>query len=184
MTLLVGLGNIGKEYELTRHNVGFMLIDLILSSNDFEYVGGKKFSGELYKKSNVLLLKPSTYMNSSGVSVKSVCDFYKPEHIIVIHDDLDLELGSLKFKNGGSNAGHNGLKSIDLLIGSDYNRVRIGIGNNKNNTIAHVLGKFTTEQFEILNRVLEKAKEAVFELIKTKDINSISSKFTSKAVAS
>ena len=90
MTLIAGLGNIGKEYENTRHNVGFMLIDLILKDGGYSDVSSAKFQGELYKNGSLLLLKPSTYMNSSGKSLKAVNDFYKPNHIIVIHDDLDI----------------------------------------------------------------------------------------------
>ena len=181
MTLVAGLGNIGSEYENTRHNVGFMLADLLLNDGGFSSVGGSKFKGELFKKSSLLILKPSTFMNASGIAVKLVCDFYKPDQIIIIHDDLDLNLGALKFKNGGSNAGHNGLKSIDTLIGTNYDRVRIGISNDKNNVISHVLGKFNDEELNLLSPVLIQAKQAVLELISSKDINLISSKFSLKA---
>ncbi|MBR2918221.1 MAG: aminoacyl-tRNA hydrolase, partial [Campylobacter sp.] len=118
MTLVAGLGNIGKEYENTRHNVGFMLVDLILKDGGFSDVSSAKFQGELYKKGSLLLLKPSTYMNASGKSLKAVNDFYKPEHIIVVHDELDIAFGAMRFKHGGSSGGHNGIKSIDSLIGN------------------------------------------------------------------
>ncbi|MCI7364746.1 aminoacyl-tRNA hydrolase [Campylobacter lanienae] len=181
MTLIAGLGNIGKEYENTRHNVGFMLIDLILKDGGYSDVSSAKFQGELYKNGSLLLLKPSTYMNSSGKSLKAVNDFYKPNHIIVIHDDLDIAFGAMRFKNGGSSGGHNGIKSIDSLIGNNYDRVRIGIGRSDKSVIDYVLGKFDTSELEKLDGILSHAKEAVLALANSNDISAISSKFTLKA---
>ena len=181
MTLIAGLGNIGKEYENTRHNVGFMLIDLILKDGGYSDVSSAKFQGELYKNGSLLLLKPSTYMNSSGKSLKAVNDFYKPNHIIVIHDDLDIAFGAMKFKNGGSSGGHNGIKSIDSLIGTNYDRVRIGIGRSYKSIIDYVLGKFDNSELEKLDGILSHAKEAVLALANSNDISAISSKFTLKA---
>ena len=181
MTLIAGLGNIGKEYENTRHNVGFMLIDLILKDGGYSDVSSAKFQGELYKNGSLLLLKPSTYMNSSGKSLKAVNDFYKPNHIIVIHDDLDIAFGAMRFKNGGSSGGHNGIKSIDSLIGTNYDRVRIGIGRSDKSVIDYVLGKFDNSELEKLDGILSHAKEAVLVLANSNDISAISSKFTLKA---
>ena len=181
MTLIAGLGNIGKEYENTRHNVGFMLIDLILKDGVYSDVSSAKFQGELYKNGSLLLLKPSTYMNSSGKSLKAVNDFYKPNHIIVIHDDLDIAFGAMRFKNGGSSGGHNGIKSIDSLIGNNYDRVRIGIGRSDRSVIDYVLGKFDSSELEKLDGILAHAKEAVLALANSNDISAISSKFTLKA---
>ncbi|WP_086241735.1 MULTISPECIES: aminoacyl-tRNA hydrolase [Campylobacter] len=181
MTLIAGLGNIGKEYENTRHNVGFMLIDLILKDGGYSDVSSAKFQGELYKNGSLLLLKPSTYMNSSGKSLKAVNDFYKPNHIIVIHDDLDIAFGAMRFKNGGSSGGHNGIKSIDSLIGNNYDRVRIGIGRGDKSVIDYVLGKFDNSEMTQLNKILSHAKEAVLALANSGDIAAISSKFTLKA---
>lgn len=179
MILIVGLGNPGSQYEKTRHNIGFMLIDL-LKNEKFTDATSSKFQGELFKFSNLLLLKPQTFMNLSGNSVKAVNDFYKPERIIVIHDDLDLKLGVVKFKIGGSSGGHNGIKSIDSLIGSDYERVRVGIGRAQNSSVTgHVLGNFSQDESECLKKVLNYTKEAVVELIKS-DINTISQKYSSK----
>ena len=181
MILVVGLGNIGKEYENTRHNVGFMLIDLLLKENDFIDLSQSKFKGELFKiDSSLLLLKPNTYMNNSGLSIKAVNDFFKCKRIIVIHDDIDLNLGTLRFKKGGSSGGHNGLKSIDNLWKNDYERVRIGIGKDKN-VASYVLSKFKNEEEVILNKVLEHAKKALFELIRSDDLATIASKYSLKA---
>ena len=181
MTLIAGLGNIGKEYENTRHNVGFMLIDLILKDGGYSDVSSAKFQGELYKNGSLLLLKPSTYMNSSGKSLKAVNDFYKPNRIIVIHDDLDIAFGAMRFKNGGSSGGHNGIKSIDSLIGNNYDRVRIGIGRSDRSVIDYVLGKFDNSEMTQLNKILSHAKEAVLVLANSGDIAAVSSKFTLKA---
>lgn len=184
MILIAGLGNIGKEYENTRHNVGFMLVDLILKDGGFSDVSSAKFQGELYKKGSLLLLKPSTYMNASGKSLKAVNDFYKPERIIVVHDELDIAFGAMRFKHGGSSGGHNGIKSIDALIGNSYDRVRIGIGRSdkgERNVISYVLGEFDNSEMTQLNKILLHAKEAVLALANFGDIAAISSKFTLKA---
>lgn len=131
MHLLVGLGNPGTEYAKTRHNVGFMAVDEIAHRYSFapfkDKLKGQISRGEIDGKS-VLLLKPQTFMNLSGESVAAVCAFYKikPEEIIVFHDDMDLKVGKVKVKYGGSAGGHNGLKSIDAHIGQAYGRVRIG----------------------------------------------------------
>ena len=97
MILIAGLGNPAQKYADTRHNVGFMLIDEILKTGGFSELGSSKFQGELFKKGSLLLLKPQTFMNLSGNSVKAVNDFYKPERIIIVHDDIDLDLGAVKF---------------------------------------------------------------------------------------
>lgn len=181
MILVAGLGNIGDKYEKTRHNVGFMLIDLILKENQAQKISNSKFKGELYKiGSSLLLLKPHTFMNNSGESVKAVNDFYKCDKFIIIHDDIDIPLNALRFKKGGSSGGHNGLKSIDSLCGNDYERIRIGVGKTKD-VINHVLGNFSDDEFVILNKVLEQAKKALFELINS-NIENASSKYTMKNI--
>ena len=182
MILIVGLGNPGPEYSKTRHNVGFMLIDRLKNSN-FTDVSSAKFQGELFKFQNLLFLKPTTFMNLSGRSVKAVTDFYKPERIVVIHDDLDLNFGVVKFKKGGGNGGHNGLKSIDTLMGADYERVRIGIGRSaykgEGVVTGHVLGEFNADEKEGLKKILDYCENALNELIKT-DIDVVSQKFSTK----
>ena len=182
MILIVGLGNPGPEYSKTRHNIGFMLIDRLKNSN-FTDVSSAKFQGELFKFQNLLLLKPATFMNLSGRSVKAVADFYKPERVIVIHDDLDLNFGVVKFKKGGGNGGHNGLKSIDALMGAGYERVRIGIGRSaykgESAVTGHVLGEFNAEEKEGLEKILGYCEDALKELIKT-DIDAVSQKFSVK----
>jgi PTH1 family peptidyl-tRNA hydrolase len=168
MTLIVGLGNIGNEYENTRHNIGFIAINKILSNlENYTTINKAIFKGQLFKSGNYLFLKPSTYMNLSGESVSAVKNFYKIENnnIIVIHDDLDLKLGALRFKKGRGNAGHNGLKSIDSHIGNDYHRIRIGIGRPEGEikVIDYVLGKFKKEELEKLSKTLENTQKAIFD---------------------
>lgn len=178
MILVVGLGNPGNEYKNTKHNIGFMLIDE-LAKDGFSEISGSKFQGELFKKGSLLLLKPQTFMNLSGNSVKAVKDFYKPERIIVIHDDLDLNFGAFRFKTGGSSGGHNGIKSIDNLIGNDYERVRIGIGKSVGNVANFVLSKFSETQMAKMAEILNHGKEAVKFLI-SNDITATSQKFSLK----
>lgn len=180
MILVVGLGNIGKEYENTRHNVGFMLVDLLLNELESTQISNTKFKGELFKSNSspLLLLKPHTFMNNSGISVSAVMSFYKCERLVVIHDDIDLSLGTLRFKKGGSSGGHNGLKSIDSFCGSDYERVRIGIGKDKN-VINFVLGRFSDDELKSLEPVLMQAKNAVLALVNS-DITSVASNFSLK----
>lgn len=183
MILFVALGNIGKEYENTRHNAGFMLADLLISEGGFIAQSSTKFKGELYKKGSILLLKPSTYMNLSGESVLATANFYHPERIIVAHDDIDLPLGALRFKLGGSSGGHNGLKNIDKLMGEQYERVRIGVGKSQNgakDTINWVLGAFSDDEKTALAEVLKTAKDACNQAFKGMDIKELSSKFSLK----
>jgi len=167
MKLIVGLGNIGREYENTRHNIGFIAVDKIIFNLNYFSINKKEFKGSLFKVNNFLFLKPSTYMNLSGESVIAVKHFYKIDNndIIVIHDDLDLKLGALKFKKGGSSGGHNGLKSIDKHIGNDYYRIRIGIGRpeKKSEVLNYVLGNFRDEELSKLEQTLLNVEKAIFD---------------------
>ena len=130
MFLIVALGNPGKQYVNNRHNAGFLAIDEILNKISYQEIKKTSFLGLLYKSSDFIFLKPSTYMNASGESVSKVSSFYKisSENIIVIYDDLDLSFGKLKFRIGGRDAGHNGLKSINNFIKNNYKKIKIGIG--------------------------------------------------------
>lgn len=177
MILVVGLGNPGLAYENTRHNAGFMLIDKIVCKQDLQ---NTSFFGELYKKEGVLYLKPSTFMNLSGKSVQAVNAYYKCDKIIVIHDDIDLKLGTLRFKMGGSSGGHNGLKSIDDLLGNEYERIRLGVGK-ASNVSKHVLGRFSKDEEEVLQEVLGTAKAALNELLQNKELSCIQAKYSLKS---
>lgn len=150
MKLIVGLGNPGKEYEKTRHNMGFMCIDKFAKKNNVE-INKNKFDGLytefVYQNEKVILLKPMKYINLSGEVIKKYVDFFKIDinDILIISDDLDMPFGKLKLKLQGSSGGHNGLKNIELhLKTKEYKRIKIGISNNKDiDTKDYVLGKIT-----------------------------------------
>lgn len=158
MWLIAGLGNPGAEYALTRHNIGFIAVDVLADGATFT----QKFHGETatvpFGGEKLVLLKPLTYMNLSGKSVLAAMQFYKlpPERLIVIHDELDLPLGKIRVKQGGGANGHNGIKDIDALIGVDYWRVRMGIGHpgRKTQVHNHVLGRFGVDEMPMLEKVL------------------------------
>jgi len=160
MKLIVGLGNPGREYENTRHNIGFQTIDKYASKLGVS-ISKSKFNG-LYGETmvsgdKVILLKPQSYINLSGEVIRKFVDFYKIniDDILIIHDDLDLEVGTYKIKQKGSSGGHNGLKNIELHLGTqEYKRIKIGISNNKNiDTKDYVLGKLSNEEEKQLNEV-------------------------------
>ena len=181
MTLIVGLGNPDSKYKNNRHNVGFMVIDKLIDDHNTTHTIKSSFKGELHKSKDILFLKPYTYMNLSGESVRAVSDYYKPERIIVIHDDLDLPFGTLRYKLGGGHGGHNGLRSIDAHIGKDYYRVRIGIGKPdfKGDVANFVLSDFPKSQKESLDSILDTSVKATKGLI-NEELSTISSKYTRK----
>ena len=158
MKLIIGLGNPGKEYENTRHNTGFMVLDRLseklnieMTQNKFKGLYGKS----KYKGEDVILLKPQTYMNLSGESVRQVMDFFKinQEDILVIYDDLDMPVGKLRLRQSGSAGGHNGIKNIILHTGSqNFNRIR-------------VLSRFTKDEQDAINQGIENASDAVVDYL-------------------
>ncbi len=166
--LIVGLGNPGSKYAQTRHNVGFEVIDhlaqrwqITLSDQKrFQGIAGEGLTGPL----KIRLLKPQTFMNLSGQSVRAVLDWYKldPTQVLVIYDDLDLPLGKLRMRLSGSAGGHNGMKSIISHLGTQaFPRLRLGIGKSQDETIGHVLGKFALAEAPIVREVLELSSDAV-----------------------
>ncbi|MEZ5893118.1 MAG: aminoacyl-tRNA hydrolase [Parvularculaceae bacterium] len=167
MYLLVGLGNPGEKYARHRHNIGFMAADAIAARYGFG-PAKSKFQGELREGEiggvKTLILKPQTFMNDSGRSVGEAARFYKiaPEHVIVFYDELDLAPGKLRVKTGGGAAGHNGIRSIDAHLGSNYRRVRIGIGHpgDKARVTGHVLGDFSKADQDWLAPMLDAIAEA------------------------
>ena len=160
--LVVGLGNPGNEYNLTRHNVGFMAIDAIAPADSVWKNEKKALTTRFdFNGVRIILAKPQTFMNSSGEAVAAIMQFYKVplENLVVIHDDMDLKVGTLREKTGGSSAGHNGIKSIDAHVGNEYRRIRIGIGhprdfNSPISPVDWVLGKFDSEQLKQINAMV------------------------------
>ena len=172
--LLVGLGNPGKEYELTRHNMGFLFVDELLREfRDVSSQSGDKFRCQLWKgvlpgmQEQWLVAKPQTFMNLSGECVQPLAAWHRipPERILVIHDELDLEPGRMKFKRGGGNAGHNGLKSITQRLGTpDFYRLRLGIGRSPHgggDTVNWVLGRIPAADRDIFLKMVPAAIEVV-----------------------
>ncbi|MBN2896705.1 MAG: aminoacyl-tRNA hydrolase [Campylobacterales bacterium] len=161
--LIVGLGNPGSTYANTRHNVGFRVIDALLRRHRCDPIRKNSFEGELFKCAEHFLLKPSTYMNLSGRSIQAVRTFYKIDDVVVIHDDLDLPFGALRFKHGGGHGGHNGLKSTDAMISSSYLRVRMGIGKpeHKGEVASYVLSPFSAHEEPHLPLWIAQAADAI-----------------------
>jgi PTH1 family peptidyl-tRNA hydrolase len=167
MFLIAGLGNHGSKYHNTKHNFGFLLADELINKFKFESKG-IKFNAELFggeiNNHKILLIKPQTFMNLSGLSIQAFTSFYKIplEKVIILHDDLDLELVRIKTKIGGGNAGHNGLKDIDSRIGKNYTRIRLGIGRPENPAYEisdFVLSKFNSEELGRVEKINQKISE-------------------------
>jgi len=185
VALFVGLGNPGSKYENTRHNIGFRIIDKLVADLGARDLHKASFQGELFKYSHHYFLKPTTFMNLSGKSVLAVKQFYKieSEDIIVIHDDIDLPFGALRFKCGGGHGGHNGLKSIDEVIGKEYLRVRVGVGKpaHKCEVAEYVLHDFSKKEEEHLDRLISHTAEACMKLT-TEPLTEVKSRCSLKSI--
>jgi peptidyl-tRNA hydrolase, PTH1 family len=182
--LIVGLGNPGPAYAQTRHNVGFMVVDELRRRHSVQSISKSSFEGELFKMGEHFLLKPTTFMNLSGRSVLAVKNFYKIDEVIVIHDDLDLPFGALRFKKGGGHGGHNGLKSTDAAITSEYIRVRMGIGKpeHKSQVADYVLHPFSSDEQKHMDIWIAKAADAV-EMLMRSPCEEVASKCSIKALS-
>lgn len=171
--IIVGLGNIGKKYESTHHNAGFMAIDQVAKANQLTFLEEKKFQAYVVEYmdggTKHYFVKPTTYMNNSGIAVKAILDYYKKtnEDLFVIYDDLDLPLGEIRIRKNGSSGGHNGIKSIIENIGTQkFARLRIGIQKQKEvDTIDYVLSKFSKKELEMINPTIEKMPNIVDDLL-------------------
>lgn len=171
MKLIVGLGNPGQEYKNTRHNLGFMVLELLgRISSEARFSTNAKFHGEFLETSKLgkkfILLKPTTFMNNSGKSVAALANFYNlpPEDIWVIYDELALNFGQMRIRQGGGSAGHNGIKSISQSVGEDFFRFRIGINNNltdKTPSEKFVLSRFTQLEREQLPDLCSQACQII-----------------------
>ncbi len=173
--IIVGLGNPGKEYDGTRHNIGFTTVDALASKLEFPAWVEKKdlkclITFQTINDTRAILVKPTTFMNLSGEAVQAVAHFYKiqEESIIVVHDELDIPFGQIRLRRGGSAAGHNGVKSLIEHLGENFGRVRIGIQNDiaaKADSKDFVLGKFTKEEQEHLPELLRETNAILSEYI-------------------
>jgi len=183
MYLIAGLGNPGDKYKLTRHNIGFLVIDAITKNLTTSNINNQNFQSVTLKSSKNIFSKPQTYMNNSGESILNIAEYYNIENhnIIIIHDDLDLPFGTIKFKLGGGHGGHNGLRSIDGHIGDDYIRVRVGIGKpqTKGDVANYVLSNFSKEEQERLPLIIEHCIKSI-EAIQEISLDEVKSKYTFK----
>ena len=182
MKMIVGLGNPGDNYNNTRHNIGFMLIDNYVKDKDINF--SVKFNG-LYSKvfkdnETFILLKPLSYMNLSGEVVKKYIDYFKidPKDILIIQDDLDMPVGKIKLKYKGSSGGHNGIQNIiDNLNTSIFPRLKIGIGKNNNiDTKDYVLGKFNSNDMDKIHKIMEFSNDIIDDFLKL-DFERLMSKY-------
>jgi PTH1 family peptidyl-tRNA hydrolase len=173
--IIVGLGNVGKEYAATRHNVGFFSIDAFAESNDFPAWIEKKdlkcqLTSHILGDTRIILVKPTTMMNLSGEAVQQVLNFYKIplSRLIAVHDELDIPFGQIRTRIGGSSAGNNGIKSIIQHCGEEFGRIRIGIWNEiaeKADSANFVLGKFSKEEQEALKPLTHEINSILIETI-------------------
>lgn len=188
MYLIIGLGNPGPEYHHTRHNAGFDLLDLIADKYDID-INKNKFKsmvGEGFiNREKVILIKPMTYMNLSGQALVEALNFYKvsQDEFIIVYDDISLEPGEIRIRKKGSAGGHNGIKNIIALTGTDnFNRIKIGVGKARGSLVSHVLGKFSKDEEEVYIMGLKKALSSI-EVILTEGIEASMNKFNAKTKA-
>ena len=195
--LIVGLGNPEPKYDRTRHNIGFNAVDALAQSWQVSLSENRKFQG-IFGEGNrprgqkIRLLKPLTYMNLSGQSIRAATDWYKipPESVLVVYDDMDLPIGKIRMRLAGSAGGHNGMKSAISHLGTDkFPRLRIGIGKpqteaskNDKDTISFVLGKFSSDETQLLEKVLKLVREAV-ELSLHQGVEKSMSLYNSRTIA-
>jgi PTH1 family peptidyl-tRNA hydrolase len=168
--LIIGLGNPEPKYDRTRHNIGFEAVDALARDWGLSWQENKRFQGLIAEKTGskgekLHLLKPLTYMNRSGQAARAMLDWYKlpAESILVIYDDMDLPVGRLRIRLSGSAGGHNGMKSLIAHVGTEkFARLRIGIGKGRETeTISHVLGRFTRDENEVMEKVLDLTRKAI-----------------------
>lgn len=182
MKMIIGLGNPGDKYEKTRHNVGFMLVDMLavdlkvaVSKSKYQaLLGEAQLDGE-----KIILVKPQTYMNLSGEAVGQLVRWYKlaVEDILVVYDDMDLPFGKLRIRSSGGPGGHNGMKSIIAHLGTNkFNRMRIGIGQPGVGDVDHVLGRFSKQELAAIEQIINKTIQAIYTFVQ-QDLNAAMNKF-------
>lgn len=182
--LIVGLGNPGSEYELTRHNVGFIVLDKLAETLNLKF-DNFKFNGEFVKseidKNPFILAKPLTFMNLSGNFVRELCDFYKiwPQNILVVYDEMSFDIGKIKLRVKGSGGGHNGMQNIINRMGTEkIKRIRVGIGsNNISDKAKYVLSKFRSDELIQLDTSVANAVVACYQFLRDVEFNNIMNAF-------
>lgn len=188
MKLIVGLGNPGERYKLTRHNIGFIFIDEYLKENGITDIREKyrsEFVQTVYRGEKIFFQKPLTFMNLSGEAVGEAVRFFKMDpaaDLFVIYDDMDLPFGKLKIKGSGRAGGHNGIKSLIQHVGEEFTRIKFGIGKarTKEETIGHVLGKFSPDEKEILKESREKIFNLIDDIKNDMDFQKLMNKYNTR----
>ena len=186
MKVVIGLGNPGKKYEKTRHNIGFIAVDNLRKKMNISderekfqaLVSEKNIDGEKF-----IFFKPQTFMNLSGNSVIEIINFYKldpKKDIIVIYDDMDLSFGDIRIREKGSSGGHNGIKSIISHIGEEFIRIKCGIGAKEKDAVEHVLGEFNQTEQKDLDEILEIIDNCVIEMLNVQNLDRIMQKYNKK----
>lgn len=184
--MIVGLGNPGSKYEKTKHNIGFMAIDNIVKNLDVTFTDYKNFKAQIgstfVNHEKVYFVKPTTFMNNSGIAVKALLTYYNIDitDLIVIYDDLDMEVSKLRLRSKGSAGGHNGIKSIIAHIGTqEFNRIKVGIGRPLKGmtVINHVMGQFNTEDNIAISLTLDRVVNAVKFYLQENDFEKTMQKF-------
>jgi peptidyl-tRNA hydrolase, PTH1 family len=173
LRIIVGLGNPGPEHQVTRHNAGFWFVDLLARRHGAEFRDYRKYSGEAARLNvsgqDLVLLKPTTYMNRSGLAVRQLCDFYKvaADEVLVAHDELDLPVGTVRLKHGGGHGGHNGLRDTIAHIGETFWRLRLGVGHpgNKADVIDYVLTRAPRAEEDLIFDAVNLAADCIPLLI-------------------
>jgi PTH1 family peptidyl-tRNA hydrolase len=183
-SLIVGLGNPGRQYEATRHNIGFMVLDRLAAQEGVAFESRPKWQSHVAKlPGGGLLLKPQTFMNLSGRALQQVMAFHKwtAEQILVVYDDAALPLGALRFREKGSHGGHNGIRSILQHLGGDsFARLKVGIGgSNEGEMVGHVLGNFRLEERDLLENTLASAVSAV-QLARSQGVAAAANRFNTR----
>ncbi|EPU84861.1 TPA: aminoacyl-tRNA hydrolase [Streptococcus agalactiae] len=184
--MIVGLGNPGSKYNDTKHNIGFMTVDRIVKDLDVNFTEDKNFKAEIgsdfINGEKIYFIKPTTFMNNSGIAVKALLTYYNIsiKDMIIIYDDLDMEVGKIRFRQKGSAGGHNGIKSIIAHLGTqEFDRIKVGIGrpNGRMTVINHVLGKFDKNDEIMILNTLDKVDNAVNYYLQTNDFQKTMQKY-------
>lgn len=184
--MIVGLGNPGSKYNDTKHNIGFMAVDRIVKNLDVNFTEDKNFKAEIgsdfINGEKIYFIKPTTFMNNSGIAVKALLTYYNIsiKDMIIIYDDLDMEVGKIRFRQKGSAGGHNGIKSIIAHLGTqEFDRIKVGIGrpNRRMTVINHVLGKFDKNDEIMISNTLDKVDNAVNYYLQTNDFQKTMQKY-------
>ncbi|HEO0243043.1 TPA: aminoacyl-tRNA hydrolase [Streptococcus agalactiae] len=184
--MIVGLGNPGSKYNDTKHNIGFMAVDRIVKDLDVNFTEDKNFKAEIgsdfINGEKIYFIKPTTFMNNSGIAVKALLTYYNIsiKDMIIIYDDLDMEVGKIRFRQKGSAGGHNGIKSIIAHLGTqEFDRIKVGIGrpNGRITVINHVLGKFDKNDEIMILNTLDKVDNAVNYYLQTNDFQKTMQKY-------